>query len=338
MQERIKHLEEQIAIMDDYLGAIEQGCSLFEAQTAYAREAYDIVKFRYLKHIMVPISMLAVMVIIYSFLSRVILPVVFQKDSLFVARRMGGYIFILIAIVMLVSFFLEDLRAIATVMGIVGAAIVIALQDLCSSFAGWFVIVTGRKVRIGDRVEIDGCRGEVVDIQILRTTLLELNNWLEVDEQTGRSLFVPNSFIFKSNIFNYTHIHPYIWGKCDIEVTFETPPQKAYDTLFRVLSEECKDEFEAAAHASRLVEKHYGATRSVFEPHIHTVIAASGVRYSLFYTAHYRRMSATKDKIMNRVLAEFDKDKDLQLAYPTERHIPTPVPPAGAAPLPTQFQ
>ena len=326
MEDRIRFMEEQLVAMDDYLGAIEQGCALFDAQAAYASDAYDLAKIRYLKYVSVPISMLLVMLIIYFFISRAVLPVLCHKDSLFVARRMGGYLFILLAIVMLVSFFLEDLRAIATVMGIVGAAIVIALQDLCSSFAGWFVIVTGRKIKVGDRVEIDGCRGEVVDIQILRTTLLELNNWLGVDEQTGRHLFIPNSFIFKSNIFNYSHIHPYVWGKCDIEVTFETPPQKAYDTLFKVLSEECKDEFDAAAHAARLVEKHYGTTRSTFEPHIHTVIADSGVRFSLFFVAHYRRVTSTRDRLMKRVLAEFEKDKDLQFAYPTERHIPTPPP------------
>jgi small-conductance mechanosensitive channel len=331
MQDRITFLEQQVATMDDYLGAIEQGCALLEAQAANANDAYDQVKVRYLKYVSVPVSMLLAMLIVYLFISRAVLPVLCNKDSLFVARRMGGYLFILLAIVMLVSFFLEDLRAIATVMGIVGAAIVIALQDLCSSFAGWFVIVTGRKIRVGDRVEIDGCRGDVVDIQILRTTLLELNNWLGVNEQTGRHLFIPNSFIFKSNIFNYSHIHPYVWGKCDIEVTFETPPQKAYDTLFRVLSEECRDEFDAAKHAEQLMEKRYGAVRSTFEPAIHTVIAASGVCFTLFYAAHYRRALAVKDRLMKRVLEEFEKDPTLQLAYPTERHIPTPPPQTAVA-------
>jgi small-conductance mechanosensitive channel len=209
-------------------------------------------------------------------------------------------------------------------MGIVGAAVVIALQDLCSSFAGWFVIVTSRKVKVGDRVEIEGHRGDIIDIQMLRTTLLELNNWLGVDEPTGRVVVVPNSFIFKSQVFNYSHVHPSIWGKVDITVTFETPAAKAYETLLRVLEEETKDEFEGAQRGGQKLIDKYGLVRISYEPHIHSVIDASGVTFSLFYVSHYRRYSTTRDKLVTRILAEFEKDPELNFAYPTERLIPTP--------------
>ncbi|MBM4149729.1 MAG: mechanosensitive ion channel, partial [Lentisphaerae bacterium] len=327
MEERIAFLDEQALAMESYLAALDQGSALFHAYSDFLNDAYDALKRRFLQNIIAPVAMLIVIVIVYLFISRIVLPALYSKDSLFVARRIGGYACFALALMMLSGFFLEDLKAIATVMGLVGAAVVIALQDLCSSFAGWFVIVAGRKIRVGDRVEIDGHRGEIIDIQILRTTLLELNNWLGCNEQTGRTMFIPNSFIFKSSIFNFSHIHPYINDKLNITVTFETDPQKAFDTLFRCLKDECKDEFEAAARGAQAMEKHYGGAHVSFEPHIHTVIADSGVCYSLFFVAHYRRVSSTRDRVMKRILAEFAADQSLQFAYPTLRNIPTPTGP-----------
>jgi small-conductance mechanosensitive channel len=129
----------------------------------------------------------------------------------------------------------DDLSMVAATMGIVSAALVIALQEATSAF-GWFVIMMGSKFGIGDRLEIDGTRGDVIDIQLLRTTLVEVNGWLGVDEPTGRIILVPNNFIFNNKIFNYTHGHPFVWGKIDVTVGFNCAEAAA--ALFqRVLME-----------------------------------------------------------------------------------------------------
>jgi small-conductance mechanosensitive channel len=294
-----------------------------EAAAALLEGQIASLKGRYFRSVLIPVALMAAIVLLYLLISRTLLPAVLDRERLFVSRRLGTYLVWMVLLIVAVVFFLEDLKAIATVMGIIGAAVVIALQDLCSSFAGWFVIVTSGKIRMGDRVEIDGRRGEVIDIQMLRTTLAELNNWLEVDEPTGRTLIIPNSFIFKSHVFNYSHVHPHIWGKVDITVTFETPVKKAYDVLLQALTEETREEFEAAAAGGRRMEARYGVLREAYQPKIHTFIADSGICFSLFYVAHYREFTVMRDRLMLRVAEEFNRDPELQFAYPTERHIPT---------------
>ncbi len=76
--------------------------------------------------------------------------------------------------------------------------------------------------------------------------------------------------------------------------------------------------------------KHYGVSRGIYEPHIHTVIGDSGICYSLFYTAHYRRFTAMRDKLMVRIIKEVNTTSGVEFAYPTERHIPTPIPQEAA--------
>jgi len=330
--ERIEHLRAQHAPLEEALGLALLACNLYEAEGAFLLEQLSTMQRRFFRRIVLPFGIVFGVLISYLLLSHLVLPPLCRRENLFVARRLGGYTATLLIVIVLVVFFLEDLKAIVTVLGIVGAAVIIALQDLCSAFAGWFVITASRKFHIGDRVEIDDLRGEVIDIQILRTTLAELNNWLGVDEPTGRTLIIPNSFIFKSHVYNYSHVHPFIWGKADVTVTFETPQQEAYDMLMRCLTEETEESFAAAARAGKLMEEHYGTEHAVYTPRIHTVIADCGICFSLFYVSHYRRFSSTKDKIMKRVVMEFDKSDTLNFAYPTERHIPTP--PANAVPKP----
>jgi len=321
---RVKHLEAQALALNLHLGLVDQGIELFHCEKRFTAHELSVARGRYLRYITAPFLIVLLLVLVYKFISHIIFPRIFKQDHLFVARRLGTYtLMLLIALVLTVSF-LEDLKAIATVMGIVGAAIVIALQDLCSAFAGWFVIIASGKMKVGDRVEIDGHRGDVIDIQILRTVLLELNNWLGVDEPTDRTIVIPNNFVFKSHVFNYSNVHPYIWGKVDIILTFESDPVAAKELFTKILEEETKEEFEKAQEAGPMMEERYGKRRTDYKPKIHTVVADSGLVFSLHYVSHYTRFAETRDKIMERCAKEFYLREDLQFAYPTERHIPTP--------------
>jgi len=322
-EERVASREEQVRAAGSSLDLAIQMRDLYDKEVAVLKEDLAVLVRRYWVSILVPCSSVTGIILLYILLSALALPRLYSKDRLFVARRLSGYVAFLLIILVLCAFFLEDLKAIATVLGIAGAALVIALQDLCSAFAGWFVIVVSRKVRVGDRVEIDGHCGDVIDVQLLRITLLELNNWLGVDEPTGRVMVIPNSFIFKSKVLNYSHVHPYVWSRVDVTVTFETPAQEAHDVLLRILQEESRDEFDSAVRAASDMEHKYGTPDTVYKPKIYSVIVDSGVMFCLLYVSHYRRRVAVRNRINERIIAEFDRNPRLNFAYPTQRHIPT---------------
>ncbi len=324
LAERIKRQEEQVAALEASVMLAGQAHQLRLQEVAFMSNDLALFRGKLVRQLLLPIAIIFIILALHWFISRAILPMMVEKDSLFIARRLENYLVGVVILVVLVMFLLEDLKSIATVMGIAGAAVVIALQDLCSSFAGWFVIVASRKIKVGDRVEIEGHRGDVIDLQLLRITLLEVNNWLGVDEPTGRVVIIPNSFIFKSHIFNYTHVHPYISRKIDITVTFESPLKETHDLLLKALEEETKSEYEASLKGDHEMERHYGVSNTIAKPHIMSVIADSGVQFSLFYCAHYKRSTVTRDQINARIMQELEKHPKIQLAYPTQRHIPTP--------------
>jgi len=319
--ERATLLTGQIAAVDGTIETAKRLQALYRAALAVFDDDLDTLTRRYRHSVMVPLALIGILAAIFLVISRLILPRFYQRDRLFIARRLGRYITLLIIFGVVVSFFFEDLRPFATTLGIAGAALVIALQDLCSAFAGWFVIVASRKVRVGDRIEVDGHRGDVLDIQLLRTTLVEVRNWLNEDEPTGRVIVLPNSYIFKNTLINFTHVHPYIWDRLDITVTYETPWREAEALLRRVLEEETREEFDGARRGGGEMQNLYGIADSVYEPRLYSVIADSGILFRLLFVSHYRRVSVTRDRLNVRILAEFEKDPRMQLAYPTQREV-----------------
>ena len=333
--ERLTAQQQQLAAIEEISGLDAQLRDLYEREATFLNEDLAALDARYRQRLILPAYAIAAILAGYLILSQLLLRIFCPKETRIVARRLSSYLAALLVIVVLVLFFFEDLRSVATILGIASAAVVIALQDMCSAFAGWFVIMASRKFAVGHRVEIDEQRGDVIDIQLLRTTLLEVNNWLGVDEPTGRILIIPNSFVFKSKVFNYNYIHPYAWNKLDITVTYETPSQEAKALLFRILEEETREQFQEARVAGAAMERRYGVPDSNYEPKLFSVIADSGILFRLVYVAHYRHMSSTRNRLNERIIREFERDPRMQLAYPTERQIQEQEkPPVRAAPAP----
>src|SRR5205085_9120156 len=128
-------------------------------------QAEDLVKMRdiYVSRLRVPAIVVGAVIGIYLLLSRVILPRRLKKEELFLARSVGRYAVFFLAVVVIAFGSIDDLRLLATTVGVASAGIVIALQDVATAIFGWCAIMLGRQFRIGDRLEVDGVRGDVLD-------------------------------------------------------------------------------------------------------------------------------------------------------------------------------
>ncbi len=319
--ERLPFLTEQAEALRRTLTTLQEQQELLNLETQVETADLATTRDLYLARLRTPAIIVAVVVLIYTLVSRIVLPRRLRKEELFLARRVGRYAVCFLALVVIAFGSIDDLRLLATTVGVASAGIVIALQDVATSMCGWGAIMLGRKFRIGDRLEIDGVRGDVLDIQLMRTTLVELNNWLNVDQPTGRVFIVPNNFVFKSKVFNYSHGHPYIWGVVDVTVTYSTPVASALALFQKVLEEETREAFAEAKTAAREMERRYGVEDADYRPKVYTRIADCGVTFSLLYVCHYKDSSATKNRINRRLIAELETHEHIRLAYPTRQLI-----------------
>ena len=145
---------------------------------------------------------LSVIVLLASMVIRRLLHLLLVKrlsdDSprIYIVRKITGYAVNVLAVFLIVGIWIDQTGNLSVALGILGAGLAFALQEVIGSIAGWLTIVTGRPFSIGDRIETGGIRGDVVDISVLRTTLMEIGNWLGGDHNTGRIVTVSNAFIF----------------------------------------------------------------------------------------------------------------------------------------------
>ena len=120
-----------------------------------------------------------------------------------------GYVTVLLFLAIL---FEDRLGRLSFALGIIGAGLAVALQDVIASIAGAFSIGFSSLYAVGDRVQIGDTRGDVIDIGLIRTTLMETGNWVNSDRYNGRIVRIPNSAVLKGSVFNYSQGFQSSWS------------------------------------------------------------------------------------------------------------------------------
>src|SRR5690606_5854844 len=112
------------------------------------------------------------------------------------------------------------LGGLTVALGVAGAGIAFALQEVITSVAGWMATIFGNFYKTGDRVQLGGIKGDVIDIGVLRTTIMETGEWVNGDLYNGRIVLVANSFVFKEPVFNYSGDFSFLWDEIVISVQY----------------------------------------------------------------------------------------------------------------------
>ena len=125
----------------------------------------------------------------------------------------------------------DKLGGLTVAFGVAGAGIAFALQEVIASFAGWLAIMFGSFYKTGDRVQLGGIKGDVMDIGVLRTTIMEVGQWVDGDLYNGRIVLVANSFVFKEPVYNYSGDFPFLWDEIKIPIQYGSNYEKTNEIL-----------------------------------------------------------------------------------------------------------
>lgn len=237
------------------------------------------------------------------------------------SRKTALYTTVLSIIVFSVLFWLESVKSVAVVASIVGAGLVVALGDVVLCFAGWLLIHFKRPFSVGDRVEIGGVKGDVIDVRMFQIALLEVGNWVDADQSTGRVVHIPNSSVFKDKVFNYTKGFQCIWNEIKITVTFNSNWQRAKEIILEQANPEMeKLQVQVQASIKKMAQE-YMIYYEKFTPIVYVNIASYGVELTLRYLTEARQRRSTENRISQSILEEFTRQRDIQFAYPTYRIV-----------------
>ena len=235
------------------------------------------------------------------------------------ARKVSAYVSASLALLLLGRIWLTGFQDIGTFLGLVSAGIAIALKDLVASVAGWAYLLWRRPFEVGDRIQIGKHAGDVIDIRLFRFTLIEIGNWVEADQSTGRVILIPNSRILIEAIANYSKGFRYIWNELPVLVTFESNWPKAKAILQKIIDDHSAYLSESAMESVRKAAQRSMIIYSTLTPKVWTSVAESGVLLTIRYLCDPRKRRGTSETIWEDILTEFGKCNDIDFAYPTVR-------------------
>ena len=249
------------------------------------------------------------------------LPRHFRKgDARYHVRKFlvfGGYI---AAILFLIFVFEDRLWKASVALGFAGAGVVVALQDVIASVAGWFAIGLSRLYSVGDRIQIADIKGDVIDVSIMRTTLIEMGSWVNRDLYKGRIARIPNYIVLKGPIFNYSQGFPFVWDEIKIQLSSSSDHNLARELLLSVGREAVKDYMQEAQRRWQQVTDNYRIENSQLDPIVTLSVTGGSLEFSLNYIVGYAKRGVVKDKIFTDIVDKVVRS-DGRLTWPTSSTI-----------------
>lgn len=234
-------------------------------------------------------------------------------------RRAILYSYSVLLIVLIGPIWIKGIASLTTFLGLASAGVAVAMHDTIANVAGWFFIMSRKPFKVGDRIEIGQITGDVIDIRIFQFSVVEVGNWIDADQSTGRIVHVPNSKVLREALANYQIGFEYIWHEIPVLITFESDWKKAKRLLQKIANDNVENLLKGAQEQIRRAAEKYFIFYGALTPIVYTTVKDSGVLLTMRYLVNPRQRRSSEQQIWESALDAFDEEDDIELAYPTTR-------------------
>ena len=240
--------------------------------------------------------------LIIRFLQRLVASRVSSKDVRYGIRRGLTFFGYLAAVLLIIGIFSNQLTNFTVALGVAGAGIAFALQEVIVSVAGWIALSFGQFYAIGDRVQVGGIKGDVIDIGVLRTTVMEVGEWVKGDQYNGRIVRIANSFVFKEPVHNYSADFPFVWDEIVVPIKYGSDHNLARQIISKAANEIVGEYVQYAQKHWKEMTRKYAVEDAIIEPMIFLIGNDNWMEFTLRYVVEYGKRRGTKDLLFTRIL------------------------------------
>ncbi len=262
------------------------------------------------------LSLFSILIIfsVYSVIRIIAVRQIRGRETRYSFRRAASILYFVTVIIVLLRIWV-DTNYIFVAYGIIGAGIAIALQDLFKNFVGGILIIFARTYQVGDRIEISETMGDVIDIGILTTRILEIHaRDVKGDQATGRIAVVPNGDVISSRVFNYTMDHSFVWDEISIPVTYGSDWQRAVSLFLDIVRRETAvTAGQAEREIEKIGERYYLPKRDV-EPSVYLTLTDNWIAFDIRYVTEVRKKRVTKDDLSRKLLDAVEATDGITIA------------------------
>ncbi|MBD3311124.1 MAG: mechanosensitive ion channel [Candidatus Magasanikbacteria bacterium] len=232
-------------------------------------------------------------------------------------KKIANILFFITITAVVIRIWIEDPQTLLVSYGLIAAGVAIALQDFFKNFIGGVLIIVNSLFKVGDRIEIKGKYGDVIDIGILYTTLLEIKGWVDGDQATGRVTRIPNGAVLTENINNYTEDHGFIWDEIFIPVTYESNWQDAIKKVLAIVKKETKSTLDLAKKDFKKLRRKYFVGEKVIEPIIFVKMTDNWIELHVRYITEVKQRRNMHNVLSQKILKKLSSEKNISVASAT---------------------
>jgi small-conductance mechanosensitive channel len=189
-----------------------------------------------------------------------------------------------------------------TFLGLAGAGLTVALKDFIVAFFGWFVLMGRNGIRVGDWVEINGVSGEVVEVGLLRTVLLETGNWTDTGHPTGRRVAFVNGFAIEGHFFNFSTSGQWMWDELEVEIPAGQDPYPVIDGIQKLVEKETAANSKKAQEEWQHTTTRYKVQALSAVPGINVRPTGAGIEVNVRYITRAYERHETRARLYQEVV------------------------------------
>jgi small-conductance mechanosensitive channel len=253
----------------------------------------------FLKYLLSVALVISIVVILRRYLRKRLPDTSLRYKSQKGIEFLGYFIILLISI----SYFTGSIKDLGLAIGLLTAGITITLQELILSIAGSFYIFLVRVYKPGDRIEINGIKGDVIDIDSIYTTMMEIGEWVSSDNYSGRIVKLSNAFVFKGPVYNYSQDFPFVWDEFNLPIRYGSDVELAKSIIIQIATENLSQYVsESIANWKKVVDKYYIEDAQV-NPTLAITMTDNWMQFNLRYIVDYKKRRYTKH-LLNELIGK----------------------------------
>ena len=220
-----------------------------------------------------------------------------DRRQLATLRSVVGVALQIVGVVVILLVLVGVPGQLGTMLGLAGAGLTVALKDFIVAFIGWFVLMGRNGMRIGDWVEINGVSGEVVELGMFRTVLLETGNWTDAGRPTGRRVTFTNSFATAGHYFNFSTSGQWLWDELSVMVPYDRDPHAVAEAIQKEVTAATAPSTAQAEQEWRRAARGQGGAAFSAQPGIAVRPAAGGVEIAVRYVTRASERLALRARL-----------------------------------------
>jgi small-conductance mechanosensitive channel len=216
---------------------------------------------------------------------------------------------VIVVVVLLMIFGKPD--QLSTVLGLAGAGLTVVLKDFIVSFLGWFALMGRQGIRVGDWVEINGVRGEVIEISLFRTILLETGNWTDVGQPTGRQVAFLNQYAVDGTYFNFSTSGQWLWDELQVLIPSGQNPYPLVERIRAIVAKETESYTQLAEGEWQRVSSRYGMRSFSAQPTVNVKPTDNGVIAIVRYITRADERTASRYRLNHEIVKLFRNGEEV---------------------------